>query len=325
MLLGGARHLSLAPACDNSRELHFIIAYGEIVMDRLERLRALIEVAERRSFSAAAQALRTSPAAMSRAVAALEQDLGVALLRRTTRHVSLTPEGAAFVEECRHAIERLDDAARVIRGGNTAPRGMLMISAPVVFGRMHVLPIVSELLEVHPDLRVELILTDRFARLVDEGIDVAVRIAELTDSSLLGVRVGETQRVLVASPDYLATRGTPEKVAALNDHDLVAFDSFAPNLEWRFGPRSAVGFEPRLLTNSVETAIAAAIAGLGITRAFCYQVRDHVAAGRLTEVLAEHRPPPVPISLLFQANRQSSPNVRAFIDAAKSGLQQNFG
>ena len=294
-------------------------------MDRLERLRALIEIAERRSFSAAAQALRTSPAAMSRAVAALEEDLGAVLLRRTTRHVSLTAEGAAFLNECRQAIERLDDAARVIRGGNAEPRGLLVVSAPVVFGRMHVVPIVGALVAAHRELRVELMLTDRFARLVDEGVDVAVRIAELTDSSLLGARVGETQRVLVASPDYLAARGTPETVAALGDHDLLAFDTFAPNLQWRFGPRSAVSFEPRLLTNSVEAAIAAAIAGIGITRAFCYQVREHVAAGRLTEVLAEHRPAPVPISLLFQANRQGSPNVRAFINAAKTALQRTFG
>lgn len=293
-------------------------------MDRLERIRAFMEVAERRSFSDAARALRISPAAMSRAVAALELDLGVALLRRTTRDVSLTPEGATFLEECRHAIERLDNAARAIRGGSAEPRGLLSISAPVVFGRMHVLPIITELLRVHPDLRVELILTDRFARLIDEGIDVAVRIADLTDSSLLGVRVGETHRVLVASPDYLAARGTPQNVAALADHDLVTFDAFAPNREWRFGPRSAVGFEPRLLINSVEAAIAAAISGLGITRAFCYQVRDHVAAGRLAEVLAESRPQPVPINLLFQANRQGSPNVRAFIDAAKPALRDRL-
>jgi len=294
-------------------------------MDRLERLRALVEVAERRSFSGAARALRASPAAVSRAVSALEQDLGVALLRRTTRHVSLTPEGAAFIEECRHAIERLDDAARVIRGEFAEPRGLISVSAPVVFGRLHVLPILTGLMEAHHDLRVELMLTDRFARLADEGVDVAVRIAELTDSSLLRVRVGETQRVLVASPDYIAARGTPQTVAALGDHDLVAFDAFSPNREWDFGLRSVVRFEPRLLTSNVETAIAAAISGLGITRAFWYQVRDHVAAGRLTEILVEHRPPPVPISLLFQANRQGSPNVRAFIDAAKSGLRERLG
>lgn len=294
-------------------------------MDRIERLRALIEVAERRSFSAAARALRASPAAMSRAVAALEGDLGVALLRRTTRHVSLTPEGAAFIEECRYAIERLDEAERVIRGGNTEPRGRLIVSAPIVFGRMHVLPIVAELLKVYPALCVELILTDRLARLAEEGVDVCVRIGELTDSSLLTVRVAETRRILVASPDYLIGHGAPETVAALADHDLIAFDALAPNGEWRFGPRSALRLDPRLRTSSVEAAIAAAIADVGIARVFSYQVREHIAAGRLSEILAERAPPPVSISLLFQANRQTSPNVRAFIDAVKSGLGRRLG
>jgi DNA-binding transcriptional LysR family regulator len=324
MLLGGARHLYSTPIRDNSYKLNFIIAESATVMDRLESLRALIDVAERHSFSAAARARRTSTAAMSRAIAALEQDLGVALLRRTTRHVSLTPEGAAFLEECRGAIEKLDDAARVIRGGNAEPRGLLVVSAPVVFGRMHVLPIIAELMNACRELRVELILTDRFVRFADEGVDVGVRIAELIDSSLLSVRVAETRRILVASPDYLATRGTPRTLAAVADHELIAFDAFAPNGEWRFGPRSAVRFEPRLLTNNVEAAIDAATAGLGIARVFCYQVREHITAGRLTEVLIEHEPAPVPISLLFQANRQGSPNVRAFIDATKSGLRQRL-
>ena len=296
-------------------------------MDQIERLRVLIDVAERRSFSAAARARRMSAAAVSRAVAALERDLGVALLRRTTRHVALTPEGAAFVEESAHAIAMLDDAARSARGVSADPRGVLVVSAPVVFGRLHVLPIVAQLLKTHPELRIELMLTDRFIRLADEGVDVAVRIADLADSSMLSVRVAETRRVLVGSATYLAARGTPQDIGALRKHDLVAFDAFTPNGEWRFGSGSGslVRFEPRLLTNSIEAAIDAAVAGLGITRALGYQVRDHIVAGRLVEILAEHSPPPVPISLLFQANRQSSPNVRAFVEACKSGLRESVG
>ena len=294
-------------------------------MDRLERIRVLIDVAERRSFSAAARARRTSAAAVSRAVAALELELGVALLRRTTRHVALTPEGAAFVEECGRAIDLLDDAARIARK-NAEPRGLLVVSAPVVFGKMHVLPIVAGLLKTHPGLRVELMLTDRFARLVDEGVDVAVRIADLADSSMTGVRVGETRRVLVASPAYVSARGTPRDIRSLADHDLIAFDSLAPNGEWRFGPnsRTAMRIQPRLLTDSVEAAIDAALAGLGVARAFHYQVRQHVAAGRLVELLPEHAPQPVPITLLFQANRQTSANVRAFVEASKSELQRSL-
>jgi DNA-binding transcriptional LysR family regulator len=295
-------------------------------MDKLERLRVLIDVAERRSFTAAARARRTSAAAVSRAVAALEQELGVLLLRRTTRNVALTPEGAAFVEECGRAIDLLDDAARVVRK-NAEPRGLLVVTAPVVFGRMHVLPIVSELLKTYPELRIELMLTDRFARLVEEGVDVAVRIGDLADSSMLGVRIGETTRVLVSSPAYIAARGKPQDIRALGDHDLIAFDAFAPNGEWRFDTdsRAAMRLKPRLLTNSAEAAIDAALAGFGITRAFSYQVRAHIAAGQLVEILAGHAPQPVPIHLLFEANRQASANVRALVEASKSGLREALG
>jgi DNA-binding transcriptional LysR family regulator len=292
-------------------------------VDRLEALKTFIEVAERRSFAETARTRRRSPAAISRTIAALEQDLGFTLLRRTTRQVTLTTEGAAYLEQCRPALAALDDAERAVRGESSKPHGVLVVSAPVVFGRMHVLPIVTELLRTHPELQIELMLTDRFARLVDEGIDIAVRIGDLTDSSLLAVSIGQTRRSLVASHAYVAERGMPKHITALREHDLIAFDTLAPNMEWRFGPksRSAVRLEPRLLTNSVETAVDAAIAGLGITRAFCYQVSDNLAGGRLVEILGDYAPPPVPISLLFQANRQNSPNVRAFVQAAKSGLR----
>jgi DNA-binding transcriptional LysR family regulator len=292
-------------------------------MDRLDSLRAFLAVADRLSFTAAARDLRISPTAASRAVAALERELGVALFRRTTRAVALTPEGAAYRERCRYALAELDDAARSLRGEDAEPRGALVVTAPVVFGRMHVLPIVSDLLRCHPGLNVRLMLTDRVARVVDEGVDVAVRIADLSDSALHAVRVAETRRVLVASPAYLAAHGTPSRVAELHTHALLAFDNFAPNGEWRFGGRAAIRFEPRLLTNSIESAIDAAVAGLGITRALCYQVSGPVAEGRLTTLLPDEEPPPVPITLLFQANRQRSPNVRAFIDLAGQRLRES--
>lgn len=290
-------------------------------MDRLEGLRILVAIAERLSFAAAARDLRVSPTAASRAVAALEKELGVPLFRRTTRAVALTPEGSAYLERCRHVLAELDDAARTLRGENAAPRGMLVVTAPVVFGRMHVRPIVSELLRRHPELKVRLLLTDRVVRMVDEGVDVALRIAALSDSSLHAVRVAATRRVLVASPAYLRERGAPTGVARLRDHDLIAFDSFAPSGEWRFNGRAAVRFEPRLLTNSVEAAIDAAIDGLGIARVLCYQVAADVAAGRLVHLLADESPPAVPVNLLFRADRQRSPNVRAFVDLARQRLR----
>ena len=288
-------------------------------MDRFEALKTFVTVAHHRSFAEAARRLRISPTAASRAIADLEAALGVTLLRRTTRSVGLTPEGGAYLEKCRIVLDELDDAERSMRGENAEPRGELIVTAPVVFGRMHILPIVTKLLRAHPQLNVHLMLVDRVIRLVEEGIDVAVRIADLSDSSLHAVRVAEVRRVLVASPAYLAEQGVPAHVSDLLKHDLIAFDNFALNGEWRFtkSGRASIRCEPRLLTNSVEAAIDAALDGLGIARVLSYQVDAHVRAGRLRYVLPEFDPPVVPVSLLFQANRRGSPNVRALIAVAQ--------
>src|SRR6516225_9816889 len=229
-------------------------------MDRFDALKTFVAVADHRSFVEAARTLRISPTVASRAIAELEKDLGVTLLRRTTRSVGLTPEGAAYLVRCRIALDELDDAARSLRGENAEPRGDLVVTAPVVFGRMHILPIVTKLLRDHPQLDVHLILVDRVIRLVEEGIDVAVRIADLSDSSLHAVRVAEVRRVPVASPAYLTEQGLPSHVSDLLNHDLIAFDNFALSGEWRFAQsgRPSIRCEPRLLTNSVEAAIDAA-------------------------------------------------------------------
>src|SRR5262249_36043177 len=258
-------------------------------MDRFQALRTFVAVANHRSFAEAARTLRISPTAASRAIADLEVALGRTLLRRTTRAVGFTPEGAAYLERCRIALDELDDAEHSLRGENADPRGELIVTAPVVFGRMHILPIVTKLLRDHPQLDVHLVLVDRVIRLVEEGIDVAVRIADLSDSSLHAVRVAEVRRVLVASPAYLAEQGMPTQVSDLLKHDLIAFDSFALNGEWRFtqSGRPAIRCEPRVLANSVEAAIDAALDGLGIVRALSYQVDAHVRAGRLRYVLSE--------------------------------------
>lgn len=289
-------------------------------MDRLDTLQLFVAVAERHSFTEAARSLRVSPTAASRAIAELERDLGVALLRRTTRSVGLTSEGSAYLERTRAILEQLDDAGRSLRGENAEPRGELIVTAPVVFGRLHVLPLVTRLLQQHPGLDVRLMLMDRVVRLVDEGIDVAVRIADLSDSALHALRVAQVRRVLVASPAYLADHGTPADVAHLHDHHLIAFDNFTGQGEWRFGVngRPAIRVEPRLFTNSVEAAIDAARVGLGIARVLCYQVERHIRSGALVHVLPAFDPPPVPVSLVYLANRQSSPNVRALLDAARS-------
>jgi DNA-binding transcriptional LysR family regulator len=288
-------------------------------MDRLDQLRMFAAVAEKANFAEAARMLGVSPTAASRGVAALEESLGVALFRRTTRSVALTPEGAAYLERSRRALDELDDGARSIRGDGAEPRGLLILTAPVLFGRLHILPIAIRLMRTHKALEVRLALTDRIVRLVDEGVDVAVRIAELADSSLHSVRVGEVRRTLVASPAYLEARGEPKSASELHHHDLIAFDNFVPNGEWRFGPdlKTIVRCEPRLMTDSIEVAIDAAIDGAGIARTLNYQTDDHVAAGRLRYVLPELDPPPTPVNLVYQANRLRSPNVRAFLDEAR--------
>jgi DNA-binding transcriptional LysR family regulator len=288
-------------------------------MDRLDTLRAFVGVAQRRSFAEAARRLRISPSAASRAVADLERALGVALLRRTTRSVSLTREGELYLERCRAALDELDDAARLLRGEAAEPQGRLVVTAPVMFGRMHILPVVLGLLRAHPALQIELMLVDRVIRLADEGIDVAVRIAELPDSALHAVRVAQVCRVLVASPAYLARRGTPDEPASLRQHALIVNSGTMPAGEWRFGGarRAAIRPEPRLLTNSVEVGIDAALEGLGIARPLSYQVDAHVRAGRLVRLLPQFEPPPLPVSLVFQANRRGAAHVRALIDAAQ--------
>lgn len=289
-------------------------------MDRLDALRAFVAVAEHRSFSGAARQLHMSTAVVSRAITGLEDDLGVPLVHRTTRSVTLTSEGQAFVARCREALETLDDARRELQGGRAEPRGLLVVNAPVVFGRLHVLPILARLLRTYPALAVRLTLSDHLARLAEDGIDVAVRAGELTDSALLAVRLVSVQRVPVASPAYLAARGTPSVPADLAAHDLIGFDGFALGDEWRFGGpgQPSVRFTPRLVTNSVEAAVDAAIDGIGIARPLTYQAERALIEGRLVRLLKPYDPPPIPISLVFQPNLRGSPKVRALIEAAQA-------
>ncbi|CAN5331312.1 LysR family transcriptional regulator [soil metagenome] len=292
-------------------------------MDRLEELRTFVAVADQASFAEAARRMRISPTAASRAVASLETSLGATLLQRTTRSVRLTEDGAAYLEHCRAALAELDDAALALRGDGATPGGTLVITAPVAFGRLHILPIAARLLRAHGALKVELTLIDRVVRLVDEGIDVAVRIGDLSDSSLHALKVTEVRRVLVASPGYLALRGPPANVPALHDHALISFAELDRALEWRFGPggKPAIRIEPRLIVNTADAVIASAVDGMGIARVLSYQAIEAIAAGKLVTLLDEMSPPPIPVHLVYQANRRASVNVRAFIDAAR----EHFG
>ena len=288
-------------------------------MDRLTALRTFILVAEQKSFAKAARRLRVSATAVSRAVGQLEDELGVTLLRRTTRSVSVSPEGATYIERCKRILEDLDEADRSLRGEGSEPRGTLTVTAPAMFGRLHILPVINGLMRAYSGLNVQLSLTDRVMRVVEEVMDVAVRIADLPDSALHAIRIAETRRVLVASPDYLAERGEPSDPLQLHDHDLIVIDTQSPNNEWRFTAegRPAIRCEPRLFTNSVEAAVESAVQGLGVARTLSYQVRDHVRAGRLIYILKDMEPPPAPVSLVFQANRQRTANASAFMAACQ--------
>lgn len=291
-------------------------------MDRLRTLRTFISVAEHESFAEAGRRLNLSPTTVSRTIAALEASVGVQLLRRTTRRVRLTDEGALFLGRCRAGIAEIDEAFDRVRGRRSAPSGLLTVTAPILFGQRHIQPIVVELLHQHPDLQIRLLLVDRMVNLVEEGIDVAVRIAELPDSSLHMLQVAEVRRMLTASPAYLAAHGRPATMADLRRHDVVWIeDEAGPHRGWGLDEVRRFGRGARLSVNNVEAAVAAAVAGLGVVRTLSYQVADELAAGRLEYLLTDDSAPVLPVSLLFQSGRKNHPNVRAFIDAAKRRLR----
>ena len=288
-------------------------------MDQFEMIRIFVAVADKGSFVEAARRQRVSPTAASRSVAMLEKSLGTILLSRTTRSVRLTEAGALYLERCRAILADLDDAALALRGDRAVPGGTLVITAPVTFGRLHILPIATGLLRHFPALKVEIILIDRVVRLVDEGVDIAVRIGDLSNSSLHALKVAEVRRILVASSAYLAKCGTPVNVAELHQHALISFSELELAQEWRFGSagKLAIRIEPRLIVNTADAAVAAAVADAGIARVLSYQALAAITAGKVATLLDEYAPPPVPVHLVYQANRRASVNVRAFIDAAK--------
>jgi DNA-binding transcriptional LysR family regulator len=293
-------------------------------MDRLGAMRVFVTVATLRSFSEAARRLQLSPSVVTRSVAQLEDELGLTLLLRTTRSLRLTERGELYLESCQQILQDVDSAERRVRGEDAAPRGMLKIAAPMMFGRLHVLPIVNRLLRDHGDVTVELALSDRNVHLVEEGIDVAVRIGELADSSLIAVKLGVVSRVIVASPAYLKKHGIPKSPAELTAHAIVAFEGLGATNEWRFrGGGKPVRLAPRLIVNSIDAAIAAAEAGIGMTRSLSYQVERSVTAGRLTPVLHQFAPAPSPLHAVYSPRRIASANVAVFIKAARDYFREH--
>jgi DNA-binding transcriptional LysR family regulator len=293
-------------------------------MDRLEAMRIFAAVAEAESFAAAARRLRLSAPAATRAVAALEERLGTRLLNRTTRIVRVTEAGARYLADCKRILAEVDEAESSAAGAHAEPRGELSVTAPVMFGRLHVAPVLFAFLDRHPGVVGRALLLDRVVDIIEEGIDVAVRIAHLADSSLTAVRVGAVRRVVCAAPGYLARRGAPATPADIAAHDVIAFAQTAAREEWTFGAgaqTATVSPPVRLVANTADVALAAAIAERGLTRVLSYQAAADIAAGRLAAVLAEFEPPPIPVHLVHAAGRRVSAKVRAFIDFAAERLR----
>jgi DNA-binding transcriptional LysR family regulator len=289
----------------------------------VRELEVFVAVADAGGLARAGAKLRISPPAVTRAVASLEQRLGARLFNRTTRSLSLTEAGTRFLAHARRLLAELGDAENEAIGESAEPSGRLTVTASVSFGRMTLAPVVRAFLRQQPRVTASLLLLDRVADLVEEGIDVAVRIGELPDSSLIARRVGEVRRVLVASPRYLAKHGRPAAPAELKRHALIGFTGLMPNREWRFGTgRSAlhVAVAPRLELNDASAAIAAAEAGEGITIALSYMVARALDRGRLATVLGELMPPPVPVRLVHPQVRLVTPKLRAFLDFAAPRL-----
>jgi len=290
-------------------------------MDRIDELVILVAVIEQGSLVAAARRLRRSPPAITRALSALEDRVGARLVERTTRRVSPTEAGRALAESSRALLGAYETA---VAGAAPAPvRGLIRVTAPVQFGRRHVVPLVVSFLDEYPDAQVELVLHDRHLDLIDESLDVAVRIGALSDSSLVVRRVGQVHQVLVASPDHLAKRGTPQKPADLARHDTIFGTSGQGPLEWRFrgrGRATAVRLAPRLLVNEIEAQLVAARAGRGIARVLSYQVVEDLAAGALVRLLQGFEPPPLPVQLVTAKRAHMPPKVRAFLDHAADSL-----
>ncbi len=294
-------------------------------MDRLQTMAAFVSVAEERGFAPAARRLNLSPPSITRAVSELEARLGCRLFHRTTRTVRLTEAGERYLADCRRILSDVEEAERHAAGVHAAPSGMVSITASVMFGRIVLVPTVLDLLDRYPDISVSTLFVDRVVHLLEEGIDVAVRIADLPDSTLKAVRVGQVKRVLCASPDYLASRGRPCAPSELAAHDIIDFENMTPGGEWAFERAGrTVRHRPssRLILNTADAAISAALAGRGITRVLSYMIAPHLKCGALETLLQDHEPPPVPVHVLHKEAGRTSARVRAVVDHLVQSLRQ---
>lgn len=296
-------------------------------MDRIDAMRVFVVAVDEGSLAGAARKLKRSPTAIGRALNALEHHVGAELLHRTTRSLKLSDVGQRYIAVCRRILVDLEEADVIAGSERASPRGVLTISAPPILGEEILRPIVEKFLEIHPGVSVRLHMLDRFVNLIDEGVDLALRIGNLADSSHISTKIGgDVRRVVVASPRYLASNPKIEEPSDLLKHQIVAFSNFGLD-SWSFKPAKAssiprtVHFSPRYTVNSVRAAAASAAAGVGVTRLYSYHISDYVKEGRLTIVLADAEPEPLPVHLLAPHGRISVPKVRAFVDHAVPRLR----
>ncbi|OWV74876.1 LysR family transcriptional regulator [Rhizobium sp. R339] len=293
-------------------------------MDRLDAMTVLLAVVEQGSLSAASRHLRLPLATVSRKVSDLEAHLNARLLQRTNRKVALTEAGRSYVEAAREILGRVEEAERAAAGEYSAPKGELTMTAPIVFGRLHVLPVVVDFLKAYPEINLRLMLGDRVSNLVEDHIDLALRIGNLPDSNLIATRLGAIRRAVYASPDYLERHIIPKHPRDLSNHDCITFEGMASTRNWTFvdGKHEVlVPIRSRLAVNTAEAAVDAAVAGLGITRVLSYQAAQAEKIGLLVPLLADFEPPPAPVHLVYPSQGLVPLKLRALMDFATPRLR----
>lgn len=298
-------------------------------MDRLEAMSLLIDVVDSGSFSAAARRLRVPVTTVARKISSLEAQLGAALLVRTTRKLSLTDAGTSYLAAARRILDQVDEAERAVAGEFTIPKGELVITAPVQFGQLHVLPVVADFLAAFPEITIRLLLIDRNMHLAEDQVDMAVRIGRLADSTMIATTVGTMRMVVAASPNLLASHGTPQAPEDLLEFPCITFDGPGPMTGWQFaepktGKPLLVPVEPRLSVTTAEAAVRAALRHVGVTRLLQYQVVDAVKANSLKIVLERFETEPVPVSLVHAARGQMPLKMRRFLDFAVPRLRRTL-
>lgn len=296
-------------------------------MDRIEGMSVFVHAIEEGSLSAAGRALGMPLPTVSRKISELEAHVNARLLHRSTRRLSLTDAGRTYYTACKRILEDIADAERAASGEYRAPKGDLVVTAPIEFGRLHVLPVTTQFLQAYPDVHVKLLLEDRVVDLLEEHVDLAVRIGELPDSRMVATRIGSVRSVVCASPGYLERRGMPLSPQDLAAHDCVSFSSLPSATSWDFATgelQLKVPVRSRLVVNTAEAAIEAAIAGIGLTRVLSYQAARAIDGGSLVIVLEKFEPAPIPIHLLRAGERLMAAKLRAFLDFATPRLRAAY-